>query len=197
MVVDTSLYIDTAVYTGELRIPATSMINYLPGAKFNYDAANQSSFQPWGFEGADVQVDGLPLNSSQLFAVTLQQLGLSQELEGTYQLNATSQLQFHYQTSSVVIDGSSGSIDDASGVTSVSTDGAVDDSLTLVARATGSLSVTGTLEFLPTVEITSVGGVPQSLMLPYSVGLQIPVSLDSIPVTYSPQFTVAALPCVN
>lgn len=201
MTPEIALYIDTPVYTGEIKMDASSLINYLPGAQFNYYAMNSTKFKPWAFDPVTLNVKGTDLNASILFAITFKQLtdlfgaqGIDDVIEGQFSFNATSDTDFIYTTTQVVITGATGPINFADGKTQVmSPDG---DYLEFLGHTVGIMRYESMIEFLPVISIDSIGGVGVSLDFPISVGLELEFGSGSFPVTFPNELVHIPLPNV-
>ena len=199
MTPEIALYIDSPIYTGEIKMDASSLINYLPGAQFNYYAMNSMKFKPWAFDAVTLNVKGSDLASSQLFGVTFNQLGtifgangIDDIVEGSFTFNATSDTDFIYQTTQVVITGATGPINYADGMVQVmSPDG---DYLEFLGHTVGIMRYSGTIEFLPVINVISIGGFGVGLNFPISVGLELDYGSGSIPVTFPNELVHIPLP---
>ena len=201
MTPEIALYIDTAVYTGEIKMDASSLINYLPGAQFAYYAMNSTKFKPWAFDPVTLNVKGTDLNANILFAITFAQIadilganGLDDYVEGQFSFNATSDTDFIYQTTQVQITGATGAINFADGMTRVpSMDG---DYLEFLGNTVGIMRYESTIEFLPVISISSIGGVGVGLNFPISVGLELDFGSGSFPVNFPNELVHIPLPNV-
>jgi hypothetical protein len=194
------LYIDVGFYKGEINIDASTLINFLPGAQFDFAATNTVSFDPWAFELVPLQVTGSDLAQSKLFAVTFEQLGklvgtgnFNGVLTGSFSFNATTDTTFEYQTTKVKLIGGSAPITSENGTgTFPMQDG---DYLEFSAQTEGTLRYSGALEVLPVINITSVGGISVNLSFPISVGFDFPYDSGALPVTFPA--TLVHLPLPN
>lgn len=195
------LYFNTSIYTGEIDIDANTLINYLPGAQFDYVALGSGNFNPWGFDGVDVQVKGVSLNNSKLFGVTFDQLGklvgtgnFNNVITGDFSFDATTDTTFTYTTTSVKPTGSTTAITDQDGTTVFPM---VDqDYLEFTLQTQGEITYTGNIELLPAINITSIAGIGITLNFPISVGLKFPVTGQPIPVNFPTQIVHLPLPNV-
>jgi MYXO-CTERM domain-containing protein len=196
-----ALYIDTPVYTGEIKMDASVLINYLPNAQFNYTALNSTKFRPWAFDLVTLNVKGSDLNNSKLFGITFGQItdilgvnGIDDYVDGSFSFNATTDTDFKYQTTQVNISGATGPITYADGKTQVmSPDG---DYLEVQGNTQGVLRYSGTIEFLPVININSIGGVGVSLNFPISVGMKYKFGSGAIPVSFPNELVHIPLPNV-
>ncbi len=196
-----ALYIDTPVYTGEIKMDATVLVNYLPGAQFAYTAMNSTKFKPWAFDGVTLNVKGTDLNSSKLFGITFVQIadilgvnGIDDYVDGSFSFNATTDTTFVYQTTQVNITGATVPITSADGETQVmSPDG---DYLEVQGYTKGIMRYDGTIEFLPVISIASIGGIGVSLNFPISVGLEMSFGSANLAVTFPNELVHIPLPNV-
>ncbi len=196
-----ALYIDTPVYTGEIKMDASVLVNYLPGAQFAYTAMNSTKFKPWAFDGVTLNVKGNDLANSRLFGITFVQItdilgvnGIDDYVDGSFSFNATTDTNFTYQTTQVNITGATGPITFAGGETQVmSPDG---DYLEVQGYTNGIMRYEGTIEFLPVINITSIGGVGVGLNFPISVGLDLPFGSGNLAVTFPNELVHIPLPNV-
>jgi MYXO-CTERM domain-containing protein len=196
-----ALYIDTPVYTGDIKMDASVLINYLPNAQFNYYAMNSTKFAPWGFDGVTLNVKGTDLASSKLFGITFVQIadilgvnGIDDYVDGSFSFNATTDSDFTYQTTQVNIMTSTGPITFAGGKTQVmSPDG---DYLEVQGNTAGIMRYEGTIEFLPVISIKSIGGIGVNLNFPISVGIELDYGSGSIPVSFPNEIVHIPLPNV-
>lgn len=200
MTPEISLYFDTIFYTGEISLDASVLVNYLPGSQFSYYATNSTKFKPWGFGGqggVDLNVKGTDWQTSKLFSITFaqieQMLGtdvLDGVVEGDFSFNASSDTDFHYETTAVDIMSATGPINFADGMTQVpSLDG---DYLLVIVQPKGIIRYDGIIKFLPVISITS----PISLSFPIEVGLEVDYGNASIPVVFNTQEVRIPLPNV-
>jgi MYXO-CTERM domain-containing protein len=195
------LYIDVGFYKGEINIDASTLINLLPGAQFDYVATNNVSFDPWAFQFVSVQVTGSDLAQSKLFAVTFEQLGklvgtgnFNDYVEGSFSFNATTDTTFEYQTTKVKPIGGVTPISSETGTASFPMqDG---DYLEFSEQTEGTLRYSGTLELLPVINITKVGPVGVNLSFPISVGFDFPYDSGALPVTFPAALVHLPLPNV-
>ena len=196
-----SLYLDTAVFTGEISIDASSFIKYLPGGQFNYAAQNSTKFKPWAFEPVSLNVKGTDLANSRLFAITFQEIadivsapGLDDYLSGSFSFNATTDSIFKYQTTMIEIQGATEHILEADGIAQVvSLDG---NYLEVVAKAKGMLRYEGTIEYRPVINVDKIGPVSVNLSFPISVGLKHSYGSGSIPIEFGSELVHIPLPNV-
>jgi hypothetical protein len=195
------LYIDAGFYSGEINIDASTLINFLPGAQFDYVATNNVSFDPWAFEKVSMPVTGSDLAQSKLFEVTFQQLGklvgtgnFNDVLEGGFSFNATTDTTFEYQTTKIKLIGGITPITSEDGTaTFPMQDG---DYLEFSVQTEGTLRYVGELELLPVINITSVGGFAVNLSFPVSVGFAFPYDSLALPVTFPATLVHVPLPNV-
>ncbi len=199
---DFGLYLDAgSIFTGEIHIDANQLINLLPGAQFNYTALGSGKFNPWGFDGCTVNVKGTDLANSELFAVTFDQLGqlvgsggFNGVVTGSFSFDATTDIDFTYQTTQVKVIGGTGSITQQDGTTQFPMQD--QDYLEFTEQTSGEIGYTGTLDLKPAINITSIAGFSISLSFPINVGLSIPVQGAAIPVTFPTELVHLPLPNV-
>lgn len=188
------LNLDVPVF-GELEfnVNATDIINWIPGAQFNYAATNSQTFSPWGFEPVTVNVKGTDLENSQLFSVNTDDLGLttpSSLVRGKISLNARTDTDFTYQTDQIQVVGGIGTITDPTGVVQIPMVDA--NYLEFTAVTLGTISYVGELQVLPVITITD----PITAGFPINVGLNFDFSAADVPVTFPNQIVHIPLPNV-
>ncbi len=135
------------------RFEATDLLNKIPGARFYYDSWNQQQFAPWGFLGADVVMNAPNLDTSQLFGVGFDDMGLStDQLAGSLSLNATTNPKFTFKMTRVVLAGAAnGEISNGGEASMNAIDG---DYLDMNVAAFGEVTAQGELQIRPHVKLT-------------------------------------------
>jgi hypothetical protein len=68
------VYLDVGPVEQGVAIPATRLLQLIPGSKFEYSATASTTFPGWAFEGAAVTLPSAPLANSRLFNVELDKL---------------------------------------------------------------------------------------------------------------------------
>ena len=187
-----AIYLDTPVFTGEISIDADQILPLLPGGQpFNYVAKNTTKFTPWGFDVTNLNVGGTDLQGSQLFAISFKELGkivnvnnMDDYVEGSFSFNAVTHSTFSYQTNSVVVQCMEACSPIASQNSTTKSLGNFENAMDFMANAKGTLRYSGELEFLPVINITSIGGFGISLKFPISVGLKVPYDSNSVPLSF-------------
>jgi MYXO-CTERM domain-containing protein len=152
---------------------AASLINYIPGSKWNYEGLGQKAFAPWGWTPTSFKITAPQLADAQLFSIPFPQLGSQPLLTGTIGINATTTPTFAYATSEVLLAGNAVK-STAGGWVMPATD---EDALDIPVVVKGQISYTGSLLVRPSVTITKIGNT----QLPFALTLDIPqagVDLD-------------------
>jgi MYXO-CTERM domain-containing protein len=182
-----TLFITAFGYTLTYDYAATTLINHVPGSKWSYLGQGQTTFEPWGFAGAVVNVTAPPLADAQLFSIPLSSLTGGTPLTGQLALNATTSPTFGYETTSVVLD-QGDPLGGANRTWRIPTTDA--DFLEVTADVAGEIGYVGSLFVRPSVTVTKIGKV--TLPFPISVeigaaGVELPYASDretAIPVVF-------------
>jgi MYXO-CTERM domain-containing protein len=153
----------------EYNLDATRFLNYIPGAKFNYNSLGVAQFAPWGFAPVSATVSGPDLANSRLFAMDFEDLPLpdiiNDNLQGTFSVNATTRPTFTYKTTKVTLGGQT--ITTESGEAKVRiVDG---DFMEVPATVEGELTFKGSLDFSIAVTVSNIRGSNVNLTLPFKV----------------------------
>ena len=196
-----ALYIDASpMYTGEFKFDASTLINYIPGAQFNYYATGTQKFAPWGFDLVKNTVKGTDVANSTLFSITFDELGklvgaggFSDYISGSFGLNASTNSEFTYQTTKVVVSGATGPIGYAAGTSQYPIqDG---DAVDMQVHAEGVIRYKGTIDLKVNIGITSVAGFGITLNFPIDV-YSYPYDSSSIQVSFPTQQVHIPIPNV-
>ncbi len=187
------------IYTGEFTVDSSVLVNYLPGAQFNYYATGSQKFPPWGFDLVQNEVKGTDLANSQLFAVTFDQIAgwmgvnVSDYASGQFAFDATTDSKFTYQTTKVVVTGATSPIGYQAGTTEYPiNDG---DYVELQTHAEGVIRYTGTIDLKFVIGVTSVAGIGMNLNFPIDV-YSIDYGSGDIPVVFPIQVVHIPIPNV-
>jgi MYXO-CTERM domain-containing protein len=162
---------------------ATTLVNLIPGAHFNYFSSASTPFTPWGFDGALLVVKGPDLSNSRLFAIPLDKLpGIKDVATGTLGVSATTSPTFTYKTTKVSIIGLSDSLGIATASAKLGYHNT--DSVDMLADVEGELTYKGSMEVLPVLDatFTKLGGL--HLVLPISVGAKTNYDSGPTPVNF-------------
>jgi len=194
------IYVDTPIYTGEFNVDASLLINYIPGAQFNYYATGSAKFPPWGFDLVENKVKGTDLANSQLFSVTFEQLGklvgtgnFNDYVQGQFSFNATTDSTFTYQTTKVVVTGADAPIGYQEGTAQYPiNDG---DAVDLLAHAEGVIRYTGKIDLKFVIGITSIAGMGVTLNFPVDV-YSYPYDSGAVQVSFPAQQVHIRIPNV-
>ncbi len=181
-----------------MNFPATTLVNRLPGAKFNYDSAGQKSFQPWGLAPVATPVEGPTLDASRLFSVGFDILSdaITEYVDGSLALNATTRPTFTYRTTKVTLSGGSKVL--ASATDEAQVDWNDGDYAELYAMVEGEMTVAGQMDVKPYVNITRVygfGGL--NIGVPVGTMAQTAYSTPPLKVAYAQQIIHIPLPNVH
>jgi MYXO-CTERM domain-containing protein len=151
------------------NLDATRFINYIPGAKFNYNSLGVAQFAPWGFGGVSATVTGPDLANSRLFAMDFSDLPLpdivNDNLQGQFSVNATTRPTFTYKTTKVTIGGSTISAESGEAKVKI-VDG---DYMEVPAAVEGELTFKGSLDLSVAVTLTHIINQNINLTLPFKV----------------------------
>lgn len=181
-----------------LDFEAANLVNKIPGSKFNYDSTGEKSFQPWGFGGASAQVNGPALDSSRLFSVGFDVLpgNVTQYVDGSLALNATTRPTFAYKTTKVTLAGGRQALASAGDEVQIPwTDG---DYAEVTANVEGEMTVSGQMQVKPYVNITKVYSFTGlSISVPVGTVAQTDYSTPAIKVAYPTQIVHIPLPNVH
>jgi MYXO-CTERM domain-containing protein len=181
-----TIYIDAFGFKLTYDYPAASLINYIPGSNWTYHALGSTEFDPWGFKGGVVNINPPPLNTAQLFSIPIPAIAGSQPLTGTMSLNATTDPDFEYATTEVVIGDSEPLTGKAPRWTIPTTD---KDFLDIPIKVKGRITYTGVLLVRPAVTITKIG----SITLPFPLVIDLPVAGTSLPFSNPPATPIAVV----
>jgi MYXO-CTERM domain-containing protein len=190
-----------SIYEGEIKIDATTLINLIPGAQFDYAATGSTKFNPWGFDKVELQVKGKDFNNSKLFDVTFDTIAgaigvdIKDYVTGSFSFNATTDSTFVYQTNKVLVSGASKPIAFKDDVTTIPT--VDEDYIVPLVHAEGTIRYTGTIEVLPVIHITSVMGIGITMDFPISVGLKFPYDSGAMPVVHATPTDTPHIPLPN
>lgn len=169
-----TLFINAFGFNLTYDYDATTLIDHVPGSAWNYGATESKAFDPWGFQGVELSVNGPALAKAQLFSIPIPALAGSQPLTGTIAVNATTEPTFHYDTTSAVFSGA----DPVGGDGRVWRVPTVDaDYLELVGTVKGKITYAGDLLVRPSVTITKIG----STTLPFALTVDIDAAGVSVP----------------
>lgn len=197
-----ALYVNALSINTVLALDASTLMAYLPGGQFNYLAFGTTKFPAWGFDRANATVKGTDLSNSQLFAVTFEDLGklvgsggFNDYVTGSFSFNAVTNSQFSYQTTKVVVGTADAPITSPDMQVRVPMIDA--DSIELMVHAEGLIRYEGTIEVLPVIHITSIGGIDGiTLDFPISVGLDFEYQNNAVPAVFQAQMVEVPLPNV-
>ncbi len=188
--IDFSLYLNTAGYNTVVAIPATTLINYSPGSQWNYTAGVTQKFDGWGFDLVTAHATGSDVQSSQLFAITLEQLGkvagtsgFNEIVSGPFSFNATTDSAFTYKTGRVVVQDADGDIVGSSSTVNLPTSGAT-DAMDMTVHAEGTLGYSGTLKVLPNITVSQIGGLSAGVSYQPAAALEFPYQGSDIPIVF-------------
>ena len=139
---------------------ADSLINKIPGARFNYDSKAFAAVRPWGFIAVAAKLSAPDLSNAQLFQMDMSQLPdfVSSNVTGFFGVRAVTEPTFTYKTTKISISGADGAIADANG--QVIVDAVDGDYLEVMTAVEGSMDVAGGMSVQPFVHLDSVAGLP-------------------------------------
>lgn len=149
--------LEAEIYGFPVNYDSTQLLNKIPGAKINYEAAKSATFTPWGFAGAPVAVPAPKLENSTLFSLPFTQFGIGTgTVTGSLAIQAAAAPTFTYTTKTILFDGVA--VTKADGSAKVSIGDA--DFLEVGANISGQIAVSGNLDVKPVVKIDTVAGIP-------------------------------------
>jgi MYXO-CTERM domain-containing protein len=139
---------------------AGSLVNKLPGARWDYDSRAQQSFMPWGFQPIALSLSAVNAGTTgrTLFSIGTGQLFefSGKSVTGTFGVNANAQPTFSYKTTKITIAGADGAITSNTGELSVN---AVDgDYMEVMTTVEGEMIVTGNIGVAPFFQLDGVPG---------------------------------------
>ena len=177
LVPNVSLYVGP-ILNQEFDLNATDLLKQVPGAHFDYDAANTVKFAPWSFGGTPLEVKGPALSKSQLFSTALSDLPVIGGLvDGTLGISVATSPTFTYKTTKVTLVGADAAITRADGVAKIKSQN--QDFLELVAKVEGTISFVGEMEVRPTVTLSQISSVPLPSPLTLPIGAVASKAYDS------------------
>ena len=190
--------VDVLGLSSTFDFAADNLVAKIPGAKFAYDSSTQKTFQPWGFTPVAAQVDGPALDSSRLFSVGFDVLpgNVTQYVDGTVALNATTRPTFSYKTTKVTLAGAAKPLANAADEAQIAwTDG---DYAEVSALVEGEMTVAGTMDVKPYVNITKVYSFTGlSVSIPVGTVAHTDYATTPIKVSYPNQIVHIPLPNVH
>jgi hypothetical protein len=149
--------LEASIYGIGINYNASELINKIPGAKFNYDATATTPILPWGLTATALSVPAPALDQSTLFALPFSDIGVDPgTVEGTLAIQAAAKPTFNYLTKEVRLD--NGVITAAGGSAKIAIGD--EDFLDLTASVNGTITLGGTLDIRPVVNISTVAGYP-------------------------------------
>lgn len=149
---------------------ANDLLNQLNGANFQYHAANQANFEPWGWQGAQFTIPGASIDNSKLIGVSFDQLiGASSPLVGDISINMTTTPTFTYKTTAITLDKNSPILKDGEEVEYKAVD---TDFMEIEALVVGQIDYVGTMNVHPTVTVTGIN-VPSLGQVPVDISFDI------------------------
>jgi MYXO-CTERM domain-containing protein len=171
--------IEANIYGISLDYDADSLLNLMHGASFHYDSQSSGTLAPWGFAGGAVTMPAPAIDQSTIFSLGFADLGVDPGIvEGSLAIQASAKPIFKYQTKEIRID--SGSITAADGVAKIA---AVDqDAMDVQAYITGDITIDGSLDVKPVIQIDSVDGFPTFGLTKFSFSV-LSKSLAGMPAT--------------
>jgi MYXO-CTERM domain-containing protein len=179
------LYLDIGPIEQGWQIPATRLIDFIPGSHFDYQASASAPFEGWAFGGASVTVPAPALQNAQLFSVDLNQLSdvFGKVVTGSLALNATATPTFTYETTRVTVSGKDLTSDATTQYPFPEGDY---DYLELPATIEGELSATGSIDVMPSATLSKLGDMnfsPAATITFSSV--KVSKSIDAPPQKYT------------
>lgn len=179
-----TVFLDFLGFKATYDYSAVTLIGFIPGSAWNYDATGTQMFVPWAFGGATLSVPAPSLDSAQLFSIPIPNLAIAGNpvIEGQLAVNATTAPTFTYATTSVVLNGGA-PITAKDGVFRIPTTDA--DFLDVPAVVKGKIDYHGTMQVRPSVTINKIAGfsLPAALTLDLTAaGVTVPFSSGTSPV---------------
>ena len=150
-----NLAIDKWGIKANLGYDASSLVNKIPGARFEYDSQAAQQFAPWGFAAVDTVVKPVKENT-QIFSVGFEKFPefIADNAEGYMGVRAHTTPTFSYTTTKITMSGADGAIANGTGEVSMA---AVDgDYMELMTSVEGDMKVKGTIAIEPFVHVEKV-----------------------------------------
>ena len=135
---------------------ADSLINKIPGSRWDFDSKASQQFAPWGFAGIDTKLNAPDVAGSTLFSMGMDALPdfVSNNVTGSFGVRATTKPTFTYKTTKISFAGAAGSITGAGAELTVpAADG---DYMEVMTAVEGSMDVKGALSIQPFVHIDTI-----------------------------------------
>jgi hypothetical protein len=133
---------------------ANQLLNQVHGANFEYHAANQANFEPWGWQGAKFTIPGAPIATSKLVSVTFDEIvGSDSPLKGDIAINMTTTPTFTYKTTSITLDKNAPLVKEGEEVEMSAVD---TDFLDVDALVKGEIDYEGTMNVHPTIGVNEI-----------------------------------------
>jgi|GEM_PF-2720822 len=162
---------------------SSELLEKLVGEDFNYDAQSEAKLSPWGFEGAEVDIPAPRLSESTIFRLPFIDLGVGAGVaEGQLAIQAVARPTFVYKTKSIDLD--SAAVRTADGTTTILIGDA--DSVDIVTRVEGEISLEGKLDVRPVVSPETIAGIPTLGLVDFSFSVAskdfggvVPVQFES------------------
>ncbi len=185
--------LEASIYGVGVNYDATTLLNKIPGARINYEAAKSATFSPWGFAGAPVSVPAPKLENSTLFSLPFTQLGVGTgTVTGALAIQAAAAPTFTYKTKSIRLD--SGTITKEGTSAKLSVGDA--DFIDIGANIAGEIAVTGNLDVKPVVKIDTVANIPTLGLTTFSFAV-VSKPIGGAPVPVSFQAATIHIPLPN
>jgi MYXO-CTERM domain-containing protein len=150
------VYVDIGPVEQGWTIPATRLLQLLPGSRFAYSATASAPFNGWAFDGASVTVPAPALQDAQLFSIEMNKITdlIGKIANGTISLHAQTSPTVTYRTKTVML-----------ADRELRTDSVVQmpfppgnhDFLELPASIEGELTATGDIDVLPAATLSNLG----------------------------------------
>ncbi len=171
------------LYGVSVNYDSTQLLEKVVGGEFKYDAKSESPIAPWGFQGAETTVPAPKISESTIFGLPFADLGVGEgTAEGQLAIQAVARPSFKYKTKSIGLDSAAVTAPDGTAKVPVGDY----DSVDVITRVEGELTLAGELDVRPVVAVDSVAGVNTYGLVKYSFSVATksfngvtPVQFDS------------------
>jgi MYXO-CTERM domain-containing protein len=149
------VYVDIGPIEQGWTIPATRLLQLIPGSRFAYSATASAPFNGWALDGASVTVPAPALQDAQLFSIEMNNV-IGKVANGTISLHAQTSPTVTYRTKKVMLADRELRTDS---VVQIPFPPGNHDYLEFPASIEGELTATGDIDVLPAATLSNLGDV--------------------------------------